>query len=424
MKILLIADIGGAPKGYPHINFPKSFFHVGDEAIFKAAYEWYKKNESDCEISFLTWKRTYNSIRGRAFPHLVWPTKRILNRLYFFTLSAKLLLFVATGVSLFSQSEERLIQVVRSHDRIHFIGGGNINSLYPAWLYYVNFLLFASLVCGKDIVLTSQSIGPFKPVDSVVTHLLMKSARIIGVREDKNTQFRPMLDIAYSELKKPTQRKKRNNKPVVGLSLHPLANNGLEDISIFGIRLIRTLSVKCDCTFIFIPHLLGGKNYGDRALFARIHKAVGNQIKLAHIDHADPVSSVQKATAGTDLLISTRYHGLVFALSQNVPVVSVISDSYYDLKNSQLLKLVYKKKAHLYTIDLRKGSAYENVIPTVQSIIENTAIEKSRLTRINRRLRSDPALFRMRDLKTFPLKALSTSNQANIFTLLSFLHQK
>ena len=47
-----------------------------------------------------------------------------------------------------------------------------------------------------------------------------------------------------------------------------------------------------------------------------------------------PAEVVKLATANMNVVISSRYHGLVFALSSNVPALAINYDKYYSVKNN------------------------------------------------------------------------------------------
>jgi len=395
MKTLLIADIGGAPKGYPHVAFPKNFYHVGDEAILEATYAWYRKNKPSIQLSYLSWGRSYSKYTAQKISHFVWPTKRFVNRLYFFIFLIKVALHEIFNLKALNKNERRLVEIIRSNDRIHFAGGGNLNSLYPAWLYYMNCLIGLSFILRKEVILTSHTIGPFKFIDWFVTGFFLRLADIVAVREPHARSLRkPMLDVCYFGFKHPKRKIKQRKEVVIGLSLHELKKFNKNETVSFAVRLIYTLSIKNDCSFVFIPHVST-----DIAIYKLIHKQVGNRISLAAVDNqvASMLSEIQKI----DLLISSRYHGLVFALSQNIPSVSIVADSYYDLKNTNLLETVYDEKAHKYSLDLRHGTEYEKIIPKLNTLIDNVAIEKNRLLRINRSLKINKGLFTLNNLSTF-----------------------
>lgn len=397
MKVLLIADIGGFPKGYPNLHYPAGFIHAGDEAIFKAACLWYKERKPHYKLSALTWGRRYPQSNITARSHFTWPTQRFINRLYFIKLAIKLSLCKTLKLNIFTANEYSFLEFLLSHDRIHFIGGGNINSMFPAWLYYCYFILFVAYVYNKEVVLTGQTIGPFKRLDYFFGLFFITKASIVGLRELTKPvgNVKNMLDIAYNGLPRGHAAKKNSPKKlVIGLSLHEWRDFTHEKIVSYAIKLIKTISVRYNCQFVFIPHIISRNlTCGDIRIYRDLKKYLGSLIILAKIPKKkDFVEAVRGVTRSVDFVISSRYHGLVFALSQNVPALNVILDNYYDKKNTALIKIIYGIRANNYSIDLRSGITYEETIPKITNLIENIGLEQNRLVRINRHLRRDSRL--------------------------------
>ena len=397
MKVLLIADIGGFPKGYPLLPYPTGFIHAGDEAIFQASYRWYKTRKPQYLLSALTWGRHENKFNVNFHPHFAWPTQRLKNRLYLIKLALKTVLYKYLRLDTFTFSESSFLLFLLKHDRIHFVGGGNINSMFPAWLYYSYLIMFVSRLYGKELVITGQTLGPFKLIDAILGKILINFASVVGVRETTKSsgKTKSMLDTAYFGLAQKHKDKKNLNKTLtIGLSLHEWKGYTRQKIVAYAIKLIKTVSVRYDCQFVFIPHIVSRRqDLGDLGIYREIKKALGDRINLTKKSFKrDFVEAVRKATRSVDLIISSRYHGLVFALSQNVPAINVILDNYYDKKNTALLRMVYGQRAKNYSIDLRKGVTYEETIPKIAYLIDNVALEQSRLTRLNRHLKVNPRI--------------------------------
>lgn len=154
-KIILFADVGG--------HEDQQYYHVGDEAMLYESYRWYKNNHPTYALTVFSWFPTHSDLQCTETPHLHWPKDKGFS--YFPLLMAKLLIWKILGKSYFSKTELSLITVIQNHDRLHFTGGGNLSSQFRPWLYYCFFVLFVAKLLRKEIIVTSQTIGPLTGID-------------------------------------------------------------------------------------------------------------------------------------------------------------------------------------------------------------------------------------------------------------------
>lgn len=367
MKILLVADVGGHPKGYPNLKFRKDYYHVGDEAMLEITRDWYQNNPEN-KVTILSWKRKYKY--SKTEPHFVWPTKRLVSRLYLPWYLLKVLSWRVLKVNFLSPTELRFIKLINSQDRIHFAGGGNITSLFPAWLSYCLFVVITGRFLGKKIIFTSQTIGPFKLVDKIIIGLVLNLADFIGLRQDlhfhnplkESLIFLPksvgMLDTAYQikpKVNKPNQVKR------IGISIH-------EERAQLILKIKKTLQINNRVTFVEIPHIVSsrGKTWKD----------------------------IRAKTGKVDLLITSRYHGAVFALSQNIPCIALIPDEYYQIKMIGLLQMIYGSKNILdYCVDLRDSLTFDQSVGKILNLLKNLKYERRLLKNLNNKFADESRLY-------------------------------
>ena len=69
------------------------------------------------------------------------------------------------------------------------------------------------------------------------------------------------------------------------------------------------------------------------------------------------------------MVISSRYHGLVFALSSNIPVLAINYDNYYTMKNNAILS-IYFKNLKKYSVNYNKIVLF-SILNKVKYIINN-----------------------------------------------------
>lgn len=154
-KIILFADVGG--------HEDQQYYHVGDEAMLYETHRWYRKYHPAYTLTVFSWFPTHSDMRCTEVPHLRWPKGR--GSTYFLLLITKTLLWRLLDKSYFSKTELAVVTTIQQHDRIHFTGGGNLSSQFRPWLYYCFFVLFVAKLLRKEIIVTSQTIGPLTGID-------------------------------------------------------------------------------------------------------------------------------------------------------------------------------------------------------------------------------------------------------------------
>lgn len=154
-KVILFADVGG--------HEDQQYYHVGDEAMLYESYRWYRDKHPAYALTVFSWFPTHSDMECTEAAHLRWPTGKGFS--YFPLLMAKALILKLLGKSYFSKDELAVVATIQHHDRLHFTGGGNLSSQFRPWLYYCFFVLFVAKLFHKEIILTSQTIGPLTGID-------------------------------------------------------------------------------------------------------------------------------------------------------------------------------------------------------------------------------------------------------------------
>ena len=198
-----------------------------------------------------------------------------------------------------------------------------------------------------------------------------------------------MVDAAY-KLPSTTNLRIPSRKSTfrIGLSVH--AWSGITNDILTTINKALTLvSQQMDIEVLLIPHILTIDNTTSDSSFMRhLCNLSDNKYRIISIpdelilrSHPEPAYSIKKLTQSVDVLVSSRYHGLVFALSSNIPCITFTLDQYYDQKNINLLKSFY-------------SSANEYILPTTnphlltKQLISllNSLTQTKYLSRVNLRL--------------------------------------
>jgi len=306
-------------------------------------------------------------------------------------------------VNLFSiRSRFRLIKEIRRCDLVIVCGGGYFFSNRrvfpgPMLLQHYSHLLLA-IFFRKPLFFFPQSFGPFRNrTSSYLMKKILRSAFVkkIWIREkisfnflsdligDRETLFEICPDMAFYLDQK--VRSGENSafhdkpKPVVALTLRnwsfPELKTGesriakQEEYLITLIEVCRYICEDLNGSLIFITQSRGiAGSEDDRIITDEIVDRLKEQISDERIfypeieDDVDPLY-VASLLSKADLVIATRFHSAVFALSSGVPVISIS----YQYKGEGIMKMLMLDRFCLQISNL-KG---EEVISLVNEILEN-----------------------------------------------------
>lgn len=342
--VFLLADIGFGKN---------NLYHVGDEAMFLSNVEQYKK--IGWEINASSRSISHQNLKINEYLDIY-----ILNLSQFLLLIFKSICLKTIGLNTFPTFFKPTINSLIESDILHISGGGNITSLWQGHIFYRSFMIFTSWLFNKKIILTSQTIGPINNIfHKIILNFVLNEANYLGIRDKdfsmewlrklsitpKNTHFN--YDDALFWLN--TNNSSRNKKTRLGISLHDP-----KDINItkeFRKMFLSEPFRKINLEIVLIPHFLDSKNLFDvkymKSLFPKsdIGKIKVIDYKLLDLKNKKHsiASKIKLETNKMDLVIASRYHGLVFAISSSIPCLSINYDmDYYKGKNTGLLKLFTK----------------------------------------------------------------------------------
>jgi polysaccharide pyruvyl transferase WcaK-like protein len=230
-------------------------------------------------------------------------------------------------------------------------GGGNLSSTWPDLLYERVALLRLARMFGKPSVVVGQTIGPRLAADEyrLLTEALL-SARFVGVRE------RPSAALAL-KLGVPTERVWYQNDDALFLETNPgsagfcsLARDALVTPRIavtidpqirgagevvFGalVAQLRELSVTTGAPLLLIPHAFGNESAAAQSDLTEAH-LLAEAIGLSSTVTAKGLDAQQalRVTGQAALIITSRYHPIVFGLAAGVPSLGIFGDDYCRIK--------------------------------------------------------------------------------------------
>ncbi len=370
MKVLLFGNIGTDQLGY---------YHVGDEAMFQSTYHFYQMYLPSVLLSTLVSSPLYKSYKLDERVGLPWPADISSARFYFCKLIFKSYLMRYFKISLFSGAQQQLVEFVRSHNLIHLFGGGYLTSECGGWMYYGLLVIKLGRIFGVKTILTSHTIGPFNNVvDRQIASCVLNTASYISLRTQSNLQASALirqgivkptistsLDAGYFlEADTSLNHKFTKQKGVlrIGLSLHGKSYE-ISPLQQLLLTNLTKLAQKQPVEVMLLPHIIHQQIPWDLSFMQTILSGLPSSIKVIipkypGLSPKPPsISSLVKGLTSTcDLVISTRYHGVVFAISQSVPCLSLVTSEYQNMKNTEALRFVFRSKLNDYHFMLRDES--------------------------------------------------------------------
>ncbi len=191
----------------------------------------------------------------------------------------------------------------------------------------------------KDVYLVSQTIGPYTESHRKKVDEILPKARWIGTRDIHFSQTQvnapvhfALDDACYLEQKhnETTREISSRNQPFACVSMRKFG--GMDDQAVLRVAEVIERAVRAkNLNTVFIPHHAPKGTGGDIKLANQIkHLWANGQFELVK---PIPLASTLKAlTADSQLVVSMRYHQLIFALSTGVPAVGVYVDEYTQAK--------------------------------------------------------------------------------------------
>lgn len=209
-----------------------------------------------------------------------------------------------------------------------------------------------------------------------------------------------MMDGAYTVPVSIKNTAKRSEPITIGLSLHAWRDQERAVAQLLR-RTVATLAKNHSLKILLIPHHIVPKEHGpDLACMLKILAPISNKISIVqpNVQELQKMNSttlqyIKQCTAEVDLLITSRYHGIIFACSANVPVVALNYDTYYSLKNVGALQTFYRKDFTRYYVSLTSNDVQTDLLNKTQSILKNLPKEKKILHIYNGKMKKAQKFF-------------------------------
>lgn len=332
-RVIIVADVGG----WAH-------YHAGDEAILTSAVAWWRGCFPEAELvvlsedpGFTEGEHGVKAIREPRVPD--WfgaPWIRMLG-----AMPAVILGGLSGKIGVRFPDAVGVLQAMRGAWVLHVAGGGNLTSEYSELLVARSFVAQAARAFGVPVVVTGQQVGPsLGRHDEGMLRGWLGKAEVVGLRDADSMERCRGLGVREGRLvltgddalglesgRVPVEVQ-GIRRPLIGLSLHHHGERSGRGETLS--RLVEVLGPWLKTTgagVVVIPHL--------RSEVARRSDVVMADEFLARAGVEGTVLrgecrdvEVKAATGTCDFVVTTRFHGAVFALSASVPVFMIGQDEY------------------------------------------------------------------------------------------------
>lgn len=327
MSIVAIGDIGVVD----------GMVHIGDEAMFDEFVTRMRERGADHVIGMSSNPREsatrygIDAIGQLGFRGLDRAEQR--DRL-------ELVRRAASGDPVADERVSAVVSAIRSSSGVAITGGGNLASIWPANIAERVGVASIAAICGVPLVVSGQTLGPeLTPADVDSVGALLRSAALVGVREAASFAVATRMGVDPALLEQTVDDASFLGHPggptgdhlAVTLSSHLGGIDRETALDAIAALLDRTVAAT-GLRVVFVCHF-GSLRPEEIRGDAVLHHAVGRRM-TASVVHA-PVGDAASAAAlarTAALVISSRYHPVVFAVSSGVPAVGISVDDYTSVK--------------------------------------------------------------------------------------------
>ena len=244
---------------------------------------------------------------------------------------------------------KRILKTYVESDLIIFAGGGYLNGKNKIRddinLFLLLYGIVVLLILGKKIILYAQSIGPFgDKFQKLIGKFVLNRAHVIFAREQKTVNFLKEIGISKPQVIKTvdvaflfqSDKKKEmlkyleslgvdTKKRMVGITAQKkFDHTPQEKFEMEFAKFADYLISEMDMQVIIIPQVVDPLHNEDDTL---INERIKNKMQNTHgvwiirdiLDHHETKGIYENL----DLLVGTRTHACIFALTGGVPVIAI-----------------------------------------------------------------------------------------------------
>jgi polysaccharide pyruvyl transferase WcaK-like protein len=353
MRIVVIGDVGG-PTDY----------HAGDEAMLAVNLAILHRFHPGTEFTIVSqdpaWSATqYNAGAIARIGFGQAPEERLAE----VTRNAEH--WAREGGLPADALGRQAIERIAAADALWISGGGNLRSTWPEHIWERAALLRIAGCFSKPALVTGQTLGPeFNARERELLGELLPRAAFVGVRERPSLgqalslgvpleRLHYQLDDAVFMTPKPVALEWDSGQPWIAVTLAPFEGS-LEAMA----RELANVAGATGAQLVFVPHVNAPPEHSHRSDQAFAERIAGELAKLstpARVLQVFTAEEIYWLTGQASMVISSRYHPVVFGLAWGRPALGVYTDEYTRIKIRGAL--AHAGRAEQWSIPLHVGLA-------------------------------------------------------------------
>ncbi|MEO8671292.1 MAG: polysaccharide pyruvyl transferase family protein [Tahibacter sp.] len=352
-RLVVVADVGGDDRR-----------HIGDEAMLEANVAAFRRHVPQVEFTVVSrdpaWVRARYGVEAIAPPQ--FPADSLARNGEAATLDDFLERCLHGGPG------DDIAQAVSSADAVLISGGGNLSSSWPDLLIERVVVLQLADHYGKPSLVTGQTLGPRLQADQrEVLGRALSLARFVGVREIPSATLALELgvdaerlwhqvDDAFFPDATPAMPSSTGSGATIVVTLDPqLRASDAGAFDAFANQLAE-VALQVGAPLVLVPHVFGNEAanapsdlteariLAERLAPVRCHIAIGVDVKQA-----------RQIVLDAALVVSSRYHPIVFAVQAGIACIGIHGDEYCRIKLQGALLHARQERWSLTYAEVKNG---------------------------------------------------------------------
>ncbi|MBO1266863.1 polysaccharide pyruvyl transferase family protein [Arthrobacter cavernae] len=332
MRVVILADIG------------QPVYHVGDEAMAHAAVlELASRGVEDVVLLSRDAGDSKKRFSTGAVPTLQFPWPPLERERHLQDVTRAL-----HGDRTALPPEDpawEVFSTIASSDGVLIAGGGNLNSVYGWLLYERAAVARIAAYYGKPLVVSGQTLGPaLVGPDGCVLQEMLTAAELVGTREAGSFELASgwaledgrlvagLDDASFLASSAAPAGEQIQQEPYIVATFGP-GTGGLDQKTFYGqvAAILDDVVAFTGLKVLLAPHM-GTPDQCDADVES--HENIRSLTSSGMVECLPIQGAAETArlTASADLVLSSRYHPLVFAIDGCTPVVGLSVDDYSDVR--------------------------------------------------------------------------------------------
>jgi polysaccharide pyruvyl transferase WcaK-like protein len=267
----------------------------------------------------------------------------------------------------------QVVAALGEADGLIVSGGGNLHARWPEHLYERVALAELAHGLGKPVAFLGQTLGPeVTDVQADVLGAALRRAAWVGVRDLPSASLALSLgtpaerldyqldDAFFLAPRAPSEEVQRSlhgsdNEPWIAVTVHPFAAQG-DAVFTSVAGQLRELAAATGARLVFLPHQATREAGGTDGELSRALAAMVGPLMPSAVLPVLPARVVRWLTGRASLVISTRYHPLVFALAAGIPCLAVAATDYGRVKAQGALRHGGQSASYLRLAEAADGA--------------------------------------------------------------------